>query len=524
MITFCFLAVTIECLDMEKEDSRESPKLEMINMTKEFPGVLALDGACLSVEAGQCHALVGENGAGKSTLMKILSGVYIPDSGIIRLDGIETPVDSPIAARHLGIAMIHQELNLIPEMTVAENIFLGHEVSGNVFGCLDRRKMESCAEELLESFGQKILGRTCVKKLSLAQQQMVEIAKAISVKSQIIIMDEPSAILTDRELGELFNLIRRLKSQGVSIIYISHRLEEISKICDRVTIMRDGKTIHTESATRLPQEQIIRLMVGREMDEFFPPEPSRFGEELLRLESITRRGKLHNINFSLRAGEIVGLTGLVGAGRTELARVIFGADPPDSGKIFFEGRAVQWGSPRDAIDAGIGLLSEDRKSEGLVLNMLVRENTTLANLGCLVKGGFLDIRAEKAITQDYVRELAIKTPSTEQVVRNLSGGTQQKVVLSKWLFTKSKVLIFDEPTRGIDVGAKAEIYQLIWKLVSEGSGILLISSELPEVLKMCDRILVMYEGEISGELRREEADQEKIMALAMGLYQPAGMG
>lgn len=498
--------------------------LEMIHIIKEFPGVLALDGASLSVEAGECHALVGENGAGKSTLMKILSGVYVPDSGTILFNGIETQVDSPIAARHLGITMIHQELNLVPEMTVAENIFLGHELSGNPFGCLDRKTMESRSEELLESFKQEILGRTCVKKLSLAQQQMVEIAKAISVKSQIIIMDEPSAILTDRELGELFDLIRRLKNQGVSIIYISHRLEEISKICDRVTIMRDGKTIHTEFAGRLPQDQIIRLMVGRDMEEYFPPEPSRSGMEILRIESISKKGKLHNINFSLRAGEIVGLTGLVGAGRTELARVIFGADLPDSGKIFLQGQAVHWRSPREAINAGIGLLSEDRKSEGLVLNMLVRENTTLANLGRLVKKGFLDIRAEKAITQEYVKELAIKTPSTEQVVRNLSGGTQQKVVLSKWLFTKSKVLIFDEPTRGIDVGAKAEIYHLIWKLVAEGIGILLISSELPEVLKMCDRILVMHDGEISGELRREEADQEKIMALAMGLHQPAGTG
>jgi ribose transport system ATP-binding protein len=344
------------------------------------------------------------------------------------------------------------------------------------------------------------------------------------VKSKIIIMDEPSSILTDRELIELFDLIGRLKRQGVAIIYISHRLEEIFKICDRVTVMRDGKTIHTELATKLSQDQIIRLMVGRDIDQFFPSEHSNPGEEILRLESITRKGKLHNINFTLRRGEIVGLTGLVGAGRSELARVIFGADLPDDGRILLEGRPIQSRSPREAIKAGIGFLTEDRKSEGLVLNMSVRENTTIANLGRLVKRGFLDIRREKTLAQNYVKELSITTPSTEQAVRNLSGGTQQKVVLSKWLFTQSKVLIFDEPTRGIDVGAKAEIYQLMWRLVAQGIAILMISSELQEVLKMCDRILVMHEGEITGELKREEADQEKIMALAMGLQQTAGIG
>ena len=457
---------------MEKGILEKLPTLEMINITKVFPGVRALDGAYLSVDSGECHALVGENGAGKSTLMKILSGVYVPDSGVIRLDGAETWVDSPTAARHLGITMIHQELNLVPEMTVAENIFLGHELAGTPFGWLDRKTMDSRSEELLESFGQKILGKTPVKKISLAQQQMVEIAKAISVKSKFIIMDEPSAILTDRELVELFNLIGRLKSQGVAIIYISHRLEEIFKVCDRATIMRDGKTVHTGLTTELSQDQIIRLMVGREMAQFFPAEHSNPGQEILRLESISKKGKLHNINFSLRTGEIVGLTGLVGAGRTELARVIFGADLPDSGRILLEGRPVQWRSPREAIQAGIGFLTEDRKSEGLVLNLLVRENTTIANLRRLIKRGFLDIRAEKAITRNYIKELSIKTLSTEQLTRNLSGGTQQKVVLSKWLFTQSKVLIFDEPTRGIDVGAKAEIYQLMWQLVAQRIAIL----------------------------------------------------
>src|SRR5262245_6446478 len=494
--------------------------LQMIDITKQFPGVLALDKAQLSVEAGECHALVGENGAGKSTLMKILSGAYQPDSGTIKLDGLAQQVTSPIVARNLGITMIHQELNLLPEMTVAENIFLGHEIVHGPLGWLDKRTMERKSGELLESFGQRLSGRALVKKISLAQQQMVEIAKAISVQSKIIIMDEPSAILTDRELVELFELIGRLKRQNVAIVYISHRLEEIFKICDRVTVMRDGKTIQTDITTRLNQDQIIRWMVGRELEQFFPSNRSIPGEEVLRLESIAQAGKLHNINLHLSRGEIVGLTGLVGAGRTELARIIFGAELADSGKMCLGGKPVKFRSPRQAIDAGIGLLTEDRKSQGLVLGMLVRENTTMANLSRLVRRGFVDVRAEREVTLGYIRNLLIKTPSTEEKVRNLSGGTQQKVVLSKWLFTQSKILIFDEPTRGIDVGAKAEIYQLMWKLVAQGIAILMISSELPEVLKMCDRILVMHEGEITGELRREEATQEKIMDLAMGVEKP----
>ncbi|PYV37539.1 MAG: D-xylose ABC transporter ATP-binding protein [Acidobacteria bacterium] len=491
--------------------------LEMSGITKHFPGVLALDNAHLSVEAGECHALVGENGAGKSTLMKILSGAYRADAGLIKLDGETKHIDSPIAARRLGITMIHQELNLLPELTVAENIFLGHEVVRGPLGWLDKRAMEKRSQELLESLGQKLSGRALIKKISLAQQQMVEIAKALSVKSKIIIMDEPSSILTDRELHELFDLISRLKQQNVAIIYISHRLEEIFKICERVTVMRDGRTIQTEGTGKLNQDQIIRLMVGREIEQFSPSQHSHPGEEILRLEAIEKAGKLHNIHLGLRKGEIVGLTGLVGAGRTELARVIFGADQPDSGRILLEGKPVSLRSPRQAIDLGIGLLTEDRKTQGLILNMMLRENTTLARLSRLVKRGFINVSAERSVTKKFIRDLLIKTPSTEQKVRNLSGGTQQKVVLAKWLFTESKILIFDEPTRGIDVGAKAEIYQLMWKLVSQGIAILMISSELPEILKMCERILVMHDGEITGELKREEADQEKIMALAMGL-------
>jgi len=491
--------------------------LKMTSINKKFPGVLALDNASLTVEVGESHALVGENGAGKSTLMKILSGVYQPDSGQICLDGTVQEVQSPIVARRLGITMIHQELNLLQEMTVAENIFLGHELVRGPMGWLDRKTMEKRSEELLASFGQDISGSILVKKISLAKQQMVEIAKALSVQSKIIIMDEPSAILTNRELLELFSLIGRLKEQGIGIIYISHRLDEIFRVCDRVTVMRDGRKITTEATATLSENEIIRLMVGREIKTGNKPYLATVGDEVLRLESMGKKGHLYDINFSLHRGEIVGLTGLVGAGRTELARMIFGVDHPDQGQMFLDGQPVRVSSPRQAIDLGIGLLTEDRKSQGLILGMRMRENTTLAKLDKVVKWGFIASQIEKQKANSFINRLLIKTPSTEEKVGNLSGGNQQKVVLTKWLFTESRILIFDEPTRGIDVGAKEEIYELITKLVMQGITILMISSELPEVLRMCDRILVMHAGRIAGELRRGAANQEKIMSLAMGI-------
>jgi ribose transport system ATP-binding protein len=491
----------------------------MTGITKRFPGVLALENAHLFVESGECLGLVGENGAGKSTLMKILSGAQAADSGTIQLDGKPKSVDSPITARRLGIAMIYQELNLLPELSVAENIFLGHEVMNGSLGWLDRRSMIEQSENLLASFGQHLSGQALVKHLGLAQQQVVEIAKALSIRSRILIMDEPSAILTGRELNELFELIRRLKQQGVAIIYISHRLEEIFEICDRVTIMRDGRTVHTGVPSRMSQDEIIRWVVGREVETVSPRQDAASGDEVLRLEGVCQPGKLHDIHLQLHRGEILGLTGLVGAGRTELARVIFGAGGPFQGKIYLEGEIVDLRSPRQAIDAGIGFLTEDRKGQGLVLNMEVGENITLANLGRLTRAGLVDTLAERRIGARFIEELRIKTPSADQKVRNLSGGNQQKVVLAKWLFTQSRVLIFDEPTRGIDVGSKAEIYHLMLRLAAQGLAILMISSELPEILKMCDRILVMHEGRISGELRRDEATQEKIMTLAMGLDQ-----
>lgn len=490
--------------------------LEMRDITKRYPGVVAVNNAQLNLRAGEVHCLVGENGAGKSTLMKVLSGAVPLDSGEIRLSGEPVHIHSPHHAQQLGISMIYQEFNLSPYLSVAENIFLGREPRLRRTPFINWAKMYRDARAILARIRVNLDVRKPVNECSVAQQQMVEIAKALSFNSKIIVMDEPSATLTEHELAALFDLIRELKRQGIGMIYISHRLEEIFTIGDRVTVMRDGHYIATRPVNEVTREEIIRMMVGRELTHEFPKETFAPGPERLRIEGLTRRGAFENVSFSLRTGEIVGLTGLVGAGRTEVARAIFGADRPDAGRVILDGKAVAVRSPQDAIRLGIGLLTEDRKNQGLVLGMTVRENTTLANLRSLVKLLFVDRRRERAETDRFVRELQIKTPSIEQVVQNLSGGNQQKVVLAKWLFTESKVLIFDEPTRGIDVGAKVEIYRLMNELVRRGVCILMISSELPEVLGMCDRILVMHEGRIAGELPRAEATQERVMQLATG--------
>ena len=492
------------------------PLLEMKNITKGFPGVLALDNVNISVEAGECHALVGENGAGKSTLMKILSGAYQPDSGSIKIEGTNQKIDSPIKSNNLGISMIYQELNLVPEMTIAENIFLGHELTRRPFSFLDQNLMQKQSEKLLASLGQNFNSRLLIKEIGLAQQQMVEIAKALSRQSRIIIMDEPSAILSEVELTELFKLIRRLKERGVGIVYISHRLEEVFKVCDRTTVLRDGKNIITKKTSQLSQDEIIRCMVGRTVatrDQLIDVDR---GEEVLRLVDIGKKDKLFKINLSLYEGEIVSLAGLVGSGRTELAELIFGSSIPDEGQIFLDGNPINFKSPKDAINRGIGFLTEDRKSKGLILGMNIRENTTLSKLVSLSKLGIINNKLEKEKTEKFLESLSIKAPSTEERVANLSGGTQQKVVLSKWLFTKSRILIFDEPTRGIDVGAKVEIYQLMESLVRQGITILMISSDLSEVLRMSNRVLVMNAGRIKGELKHYDASQEKILELAMG--------
>ncbi len=501
---------------METVVEKTVPALEMRDISKNYPGVRALDGVSFSINPGEVHALVGENGAGKSTLMKILAGAETRDSGEILLEGKPVQITSPIEAMDLGIGIIYQEFNLVPYMSAAENIFLGREPKASIPGFVNFRKMYDDAQRMIDSLGVKLDVRSPVNRLSVAQQQMVEIAKATSRKVKIIAMDEPSATLTEHELENLFELIRSLKSQGVAIIYISHRLEEIFEIADRVTIMRDGQWVDTHNISEVTREDIIRYMVGRELTDIIPKVKAKIRNPVLEVKNLTRNGIIENISFKVHGGEVLGIAGLVGAGRTEVARAIFGADKIDSGEILVDGNHVDIDSPRDAIRHGIGLVTEDRKALGLILGMVVRENITLANLDSLSKLWFINLRREREIANKYVEDLMIKTPSIEQEVKNLSGGNQQKVVLAKWLFTQSKVLIFDEPTRGIDVGSKVEIYNLMNRLAESGVAIIMISSELPEILGMSDRILVMHEGKIAGELSREEATQERIMHLATG--------
>jgi len=493
-----------------------APVLEMRDIIKTYPGVTALSGVSFDVLPGEVHALVGENGAGKSTLMKILAGADTKDAGQIVLNGSEAHIDSPQEAMRLGISIVYQEFNLVPYMNAAENIYLGREPASAIPGVIDFGKMYRDAETVIEELGVAIDVRAPMNQLSVAQQQMVEIAKATSRKSRIIAMDEPSATLTEHELADLFALIKRLKAEGVSIIYISHRLEEVFEIADRVTVFRDGALVATKDIADTDREDIIHMMVGRELKEKIPKVAAKLGDVALELRNLNRTGVLRDINLQVRHGEVLGIAGLVGAGRSEVARAIFGADPIDSGQIIVDGKTVKIRSPRHAISLGIGLVTEDRKALGLVLGMAVRENISLANLGVLSRLGFVNRRKEREVARKYVEDVLIKTPSIEQAVQNLSGGNQQKVVLAKWLFTESRVLIFDEPTRGIDVGAKTEIYQLMNRLAETGAAIIMISSELPEILGMSDRILVMHEGEIAGELSREEATQEQIMHLATG--------
>lgn len=489
--------------------------LRMENIVKTFPGVRALGGVSFGVRSGEVHALMGENGAGKSTLMRVLAGAHQPDSGQILLDNRPVVLDTPQKAMNVGVNIIYQELNLVPQLSVAENIFLGREPQ-TVRGWVNAKKMHDDAQQVMDALGARVDVRKKVHQLPVAQQQMVEIAKATSRESRIIAMDEPSATLTEHELENLWRLIRQLRSSGVSIIYISHRMEEVFAISDRVTVLRDGTTVGTRAIADVTPGTLIQMMVGRTLDEGYPKDVHATDETLLEVKGLTRRGVLDNINLTVRKGEIVALAGLVGAGRTEIARCIFGADPFDSGEVRLENTPLVLRSPEDAIRAGIGMVTEDRKTQGLVLGMSVRENTSLAALRSLTKAGFVDRPQENALAQEYVTRLGTRTPSVEQRVRNLSGGNQQKVVLSKWLLTHSKLLIVDEPTRGIDVGAKAEIYRLMNTLTKTGLGILMISSELPEVLGMADRTYVVREGRIVGELSRAEATQEKIGLLALG--------
>ncbi len=489
--------------------------LEMHNIRKTYPGVIALSDVTFELRAGEVHCLVGENGAGKSTLMKILAGALRKDTGSILIDGTETDVSSPAEAHRHGIGMIYQDYKLIPDLTVAENILLGREPRNGNSPFINFPRLHELARTALAQLGEEIPTTALVRDLSSAQQQMIEIAKAISQQVRIIAMDEPSAALTEKELNNLFAVIRRLKGEGAGIIYVSHRLEEIFEIGDRVTVLRDGEVIRTCAVAEADRRSLVRWMVGRELEQEYPHLELQPGGEILSLQHVSA-GKLQEISLTLHRGEILGLAGLVGAGRSELARVIFGADPIQRGSITLEGKEIHPRSPREAIDLGIGLLTEDRNRFGLITEMSVRENVTLANLREIVGAMFIRRTAEKQVADGYVNELKIKTPSIEQRVDALSGGNRQKVILARWLFTKSKLLIFDEPTAGIDVGVKYEIYNLINRLAQEGIGIIVISSDLPELLGVADRVAVLWEGKLTGILRRSDATQERVMTLATG--------
>jgi ribose transport system ATP-binding protein len=489
--------------------------LKMSNISKIYPGVKALDNVSFDLNKGEVHVLIGENGAGKSTLMKLLAGAEKRSSGEIHIDDTQVQINNPIDAQKLGVVMIYQELNIVPQLSVGENIFLGKEPKKRN-GLIDWNRLYDESNQLLQKLNSAINVKETVSNLSVAGQQIVEIAKALTFKAKIIIMDEPTAALTTREVTELFKVIEWLKEQGIGIVYISHRLEEIFQIGDRITILRDGKFISTKNVSDIKREELITLMVGRELTQEFPKKKFQRGKEVLRLENISKKGKINDVNLSVYQGELLGIGGLVGAGRTELAQIIFGADKKDSGQLFLDGNNVQITSPTDAIKYGIALLTEDRNKKGLILDMTVAENITLSNLKDLLKNGMIDKGKEKSIVDKFVKELNIKTPTIKQVVRNLSGGNRQKVILARWLFTNSRLVIFDEPTRGIDVGAKLEIYHLINKLLEQGIAVIMISSELPELLGMCDKIAVMHNGKIKGVLDHKEASQEKVMILATG--------
>ncbi len=496
--------------------------LRLSGVIKRFPGVLALDGVQLEVKAGDVHGLTGENGAGKSTLIKILAGAYSPDQGEIEFDGLRLSHMTPIKAMGLGIACIYQELNLIPHLTVVENIFLGRELYlSRPFGILDRGKMLAEAEALLKDLQLSLDVKTRTGDLGIGHQQMVEICKAVHSNAKLIIMDEPTSSLSEHEAEDLFRIIAQVKAKGVTVIFISHRLDEVKRICDRVTVLRDGRLVETRDIKDASVDEIIRLMVGREIVNKYPKMRRERGQEALSVKGLARRGVLHDISFTAYTGEILGFAGLVGAGRTETARAITGADPLDAGIIKVFGKEIRIKSPRDSIDAGIAFLTEDRKSQGLILIKSVSFNSSIVGLERYTKFGFLQLKAIRKMTEKMAADLQLRAPSVETVVGQLSGGNQQKVVIAKWLLTKARIFIFDEPTRGIDVGAKVEVYNLMNELVKNGAAVIIICSEMDEAMGMADRIIVMHEGRITAEFSQSEATQENILYAASGIVDKA---
>jgi len=495
------------------------PLLRMTNISKSFPGVQALDNVALDVDQAEIHGLLGENGAGKSTLMKILAGAYRPDAGTIEFDGEQLELETPLQAQENGIVTIYQEFNLIPSLSIAENVFIGREPGRWRF--IHWRALREQTLEIIERLGIHLDPMATVRSLTVAEQQMVEIAKALSMDSRLIIMDEPTSALSQTEVQRLFQIIRDLKSRGISIIFITHRLEEVLTLCDRVTVLRDGQKMGTRKVTDVTIDDIIRMMVGRSVDELFQHQWRKdFGEPVLRVEHLSRTGTardpnaivLNDITFEVRRGEILGLAGLIGAGRTELARAIFGADAFSQGRVFIDGKQARIKSPADAIRQGIGLVPEDRKQQALFLSLAVRPNISITKLGDLLRwGGIIRENDERSLVEQYQQMLNIRMASQEQRVVNLSGGNQQKVVLARWLAMQPRVLIVDEPTRGIDVAAKSEVHALLDEMANNGIAVIMISSELPEILNMSDRIITIREGHLTGEIMREAATEEKLM-------------
>lgn len=490
-------------------------KIEMKGIHKSFGSNQVLKNAGFELKDSEVHALMGENGAGKSTLMKILTGVYTKDAGTILVDGKEVVYKNPQEAEKAGIVFIYQELNVLFDLTVVENLFMGKEITKK-FGICDKKAMREKAQEIMDKMGVKIPVDAVMSDLSVGQQQMVEICKALMVDAKVLIMDEPTAALTQSETKVLFDVIKALRKKGVSIVYISHRMEEIFELCDRITILRDGAYIGTRDIKDIDMDGIVQMMIGREIGERYPKREVTIGEEVLRVEGFTKNKVFHDVSFTVRAGEVLGVSGLMGAGRTEIMQAIFGNLSHESGRIFIEGKEVKIKNPRQAIAAGIGFITEDRKTEGLLLEKSIADNITIANLGKLSGNGVLSKKKSEELVKQGIEEFHVKCFGPEHECNNLSGGNQQKVVLAKWIFTDPKILILDEPTRGVDIGAKKEIYNVINQLAAKGVAVIMVSSELPEVLGMSDRIMVVREGEVRGIVDGKDADQAKIMTLATG--------